>query len=272
MKALYLFVCPKLVNILVVLSEGLLCFCFSQSDDLSRPPPSNRVTQKRRITTISDFFKGSSRMRHKNTSNELKILSDSEDDFQDTEIYHNNADICEPSERHESRKPIKTRFHNRAKRRNLILEDSETVEEIVDFGTSNHQDYLAEVNDDSNERGLNSNKTRFHNPAKRRTLILEDSEPTKDIVDLGTSNHHDNLAEVNDNSNKRELNPSLPTQPDLSCVICWTDFSSTRGVLPCGHRFCFSCIHNWADHMVSFHPLSTIFYIHNRQYNFIYSV
>ncbi|MFS7954646.1 putative transcription factor C2H2 family [Helianthus anomalus] len=86
-------------------------------------------------------------------------------------------------------------------------------------------------------------ETRFHNHGKQRNLILEE------IEDLGTtSSRKDHSTEIDrDDCNKMKHNLRLSKETFLSCVICWTEYSSTRGVLPCGHRFCFSCIHNWAD-------------------------
>ncbi|XP_043699423.1 uncharacterized protein LOC122650166 [Telopea speciosissima] len=99
-----------------------------------------------------------------------------------------------------------------------------------------------------NCRGPSDNLDRLDEgalPTHERTLENDFFE-IKEHVD-GALGHPGELRELAD----------LPTSTELSCVICWTDFSSTRGVLPCGHRFCYSCIQGWADHMASSRKVAT---------------
>nr|XP_043633518.1 BRCT domain-containing protein At4g02110 [Erigeron canadensis] len=293
-------------------------FGLRRIEDSSFFCPTQRVNRTKETTAVCESSKGNHRLMRKNIRDKLKSSSDSEEDFQHTEIHRKDVEIGEPSKysgRHETRRSYETR-HYHPKRRTLILEDSENVEDldrtkettaICESSKGNHRlmrknmrDKLktssdsekdfqhieihckdVEIGEPSKYSGRHETRRSYetrHDHPKRRTLILEDSENVEDldssnlhdqpkrrnliledsenIEDLGTINLQD--PECNeDDSHIREKDPTLSTQVPLSCVICWTEFSSTRGVLPCGHRFCFSCIQNWADHMASIKRVST---------------
>ncbi|KAL9323632.1 hypothetical protein ACSQ67_008489 [Phaseolus vulgaris] len=88
---------------------------------------------------------------------------------------------------------------------------------------------------------------------RNSTFFVEDALPVPQTsIDLCSSDDEKFM-----DGDQVENGAGLPTSSEMSCVICFTDFSTTRGILPCGHRFCFPCIQSWVDHRTSMRKMST---------------